>query len=55
VLDALGKRAGPEDLRTASQRRHDALHEACPRQCVPSCARAFLEVRNGGAVTWRAR
>jgi hypothetical protein len=29
VLDALGKRAGPEDVRSASQRRHDALHEAC--------------------------
>jgi hypothetical protein len=28
VLDALGKRAGPEDLRTAAQRRHDALDEA---------------------------
>jgi hypothetical protein len=31
VLDALGKRAGPEDLRTAAQRRHDALEEACRR------------------------
>jgi Domain of unknown function (DUF222) len=31
VLDALGKRAGPEDLRTATQRRHDALEEACRR------------------------
>jgi hypothetical protein len=31
VLDSLGKRAGPEDLRTAGQRRHDALEEACRR------------------------
>ncbi|HYB88296.1 MAG TPA: DUF222 domain-containing protein, partial [Streptosporangiaceae bacterium] len=31
VLEALGKKAGPEDLRTAAQRRHDALAEACQR------------------------
>ena len=31
VLEALGKRAGPEDLRSAAQRRHDALEEACRR------------------------
>jgi len=31
VLDALGKRAGPEDLRSKGQRRHDALEEACRR------------------------
>ncbi|HEV2377479.1 MAG TPA: DUF222 domain-containing protein [Streptosporangiaceae bacterium] len=31
VLDALGKRAGPEDLRTAAQRCHDALEDACRR------------------------
>ncbi len=31
VLDALGKRRGPEDLRTPGQRRHDALEEACVR------------------------
>jgi uncharacterized protein DUF222/HNH endonuclease len=31
VLESLGKRAGPEDLRTAAQRRHDALEEACRR------------------------
>src|SRR5215468_8974079 len=39
VLEALGRRAGPEDLRTACQRRHDALEEACRRllgaQLVP--------------------
>jgi Domain of unknown function (DUF222)/HNH endonuclease len=31
VLAALGKRTGPEDTRTAGQRRHDALEEACRR------------------------
>jgi Domain of unknown function (DUF222)/HNH endonuclease len=31
VLESLGKRAGPEDNRTAAQRRHDALEEACRR------------------------
>ena len=31
VLDALGQQAGPEDTRTAAQRRHDALEEACRR------------------------
>src|SRR5215469_13529337 len=29
VLESLSKRAGPEDVRTAAQRRHDALEEAC--------------------------
>jgi len=31
VLDALGKRAGPEDLRSPGQLRHDALQEMCRR------------------------
>ena len=31
VLDALGKKAGPEDNRTLAQRHHDALAEACRR------------------------
>ena len=31
VLEALGRKAGPEDTRTAAQRRHDALQEACRR------------------------
>jgi hypothetical protein len=31
VLESLGKNAGPEDDRTAAQRRHDALEEACRR------------------------
>ena len=42
VLDALGKAAGREDVRTADQRRHDALEEACRRligaQCLPDRA-----------------
>ena len=29
VIDALGKSRGPQDLRTAQQRYHDALQEAC--------------------------
>ena len=29
VLEALGKRRGPEDLRTVGQRYHDALQEGC--------------------------
>ena len=31
VLDALGQKTGPEDTRTAAQRRHDAIEEACAR------------------------
>ena len=31
VLEALGQQAGPEDTRTAAQRRHDAIEEACQR------------------------
>ena len=31
VVEALGKKAGPEDTRSAAQRRHDALAEACQR------------------------
>ncbi|HUJ05414.1 MAG TPA: DUF222 domain-containing protein [Streptosporangiaceae bacterium] len=31
VLDALGKKAGPEDTRTSRQRDHDAIEEACRR------------------------
>jgi hypothetical protein len=34
VLDALGKKAGPEDSRTQRQRHHDALEEACRRLIV---------------------
>ena len=42
VLDALGHKRGPEDVRTAAQRDHDALEEACRRllaaQCLPERA-----------------
>jgi hypothetical protein len=31
ILDALGKKRGPEDTRSAPQRRHDALEDACDR------------------------
>jgi hypothetical protein len=31
VLESLGKRRGPEDLRTKGQRLHDALEDACRR------------------------
>ncbi len=31
VLNALGKKRGPEDTRSAPQRRHDALEDACTR------------------------
>jgi Domain of unknown function (DUF222) len=34
VLDALAAKAGPEDTRSLTQRRHDALEEACHRLVV---------------------
>src|SRR5215813_7598340 len=37
VLEALGKRAGPEDLRSKRQRDHDALEEACRRLIAADC------------------
>jgi hypothetical protein len=37
VLEALGKRAGPEDLRSRWQRDHDALEEACRRLIASGC------------------
>jgi hypothetical protein len=37
VLEALGKRAGPEDLRSKWQRDHDALAEACRRLIASGC------------------
>jgi hypothetical protein len=37
VLDALGKRRGPEDLRTKGQRLHDALEDACRRLIGSAC------------------
>ncbi|HEX3924998.1 MAG TPA: DUF222 domain-containing protein, partial [Streptosporangiaceae bacterium] len=42
VLESLGKRAGPEDLRSRWQRQHDALEEACRlligSNCLPDRA-----------------
>jgi hypothetical protein len=43
VLEALGKKAGPEDTRTKRQRNHDALEEACRRLI----ASGFLPERAG--------
>jgi hypothetical protein len=37
VLEALGKRAGPEDVRSKGQRDHDALEEACRRLAGAGC------------------
>jgi Domain of unknown function (DUF222)/HNH endonuclease len=37
VLESLGKRRGPEDLRTKDQRLHDALDEACQRLVASAC------------------
>ena len=37
VLEALGKKAGPEDTRTRPQRAHDALEEACRRLIAAGC------------------
>ena len=37
VLDALGKKAGPEDTRSRAQRDHDALEEACRRLLGSAC------------------
>jgi Domain of unknown function (DUF222)/HNH endonuclease len=37
VLEALGKKAGPEDTRTKGQRDHDALEEACRRLIGAGC------------------
>jgi hypothetical protein len=37
VLDALGKKRGPEDERTAGQRRHDAIEDACRRLIASGC------------------
>jgi Domain of unknown function (DUF222)/HNH endonuclease len=37
VLEALGRRTGPEDRRTKDQRAHDALEEACRRLVASGC------------------
>jgi len=48
VLEALGKKAGPEDDRTEGQRFHDALQLACaeqPRVCESASASPRLRAR----------
>jgi hypothetical protein len=37
VLEALGKKAGPEDVRSKAQRDHDALEEACRQLIGTGC------------------
>jgi Domain of unknown function (DUF222) len=37
VLDSLSAARGPDDTRTAAQRRHDALEEACTRLIAADC------------------
>jgi hypothetical protein len=37
VLGSLAARRGPEDTRTAAQRQHDALEEACTRLLAADC------------------
>jgi hypothetical protein len=37
VLDALGGKHGPEDVRTARQRHHDAVEEMCRRLIAAGC------------------
>ena len=37
VLEALGRKAGPEDTRRKGQRDHDALEEACRRLIGAGC------------------
>jgi hypothetical protein len=37
VLDTLGAKVGPEDIRTREQRAHDALEEACRRLIASGC------------------
>src|SRR3984885_14706276 len=40
VLDAFGKKTGPEDTRTVGQRHHDGLEEACRRLIASGCVPA---------------
>jgi Domain of unknown function (DUF222) len=37
LLDALGKKAGPEGTRTSAQRNHDALEEGLRRLIASGC------------------
>jgi hypothetical protein len=48
VLDALGKRRGPEDLRTKGQRLHDALDDACRRLIGSGCLPAWAGAATAG-------
>jgi hypothetical protein len=45
VLEALGKNRGPQDLRSAGQRYHDALQEACAPQPRASGSLVRLDSR----------
>lgn len=49
VLEALGRKAGPEDDRTKGQRDHDALEEACRRligaECLPDRAGQSTQIQ----------
>jgi hypothetical protein len=55
VLDALGGRAGPEDLRSPGQRNHDALAEGCRRLIAAGMlpARAGQDTRAEVAIPLR--
>jgi hypothetical protein len=56
VLEALGKKAGPEDDRTEGQRFHDALQLACaplPRVPVASVTLGFITVCAASTVAVR--
>ena len=62
VLDALGKRRGPEDERTKGQRLHDALEDACRRLVGSGClperggpADADRAAHGSGPAAWAAR
>ncbi len=63
VLEALGKRAGPQDLRSKWQRDHDAFEEACRRpiaagtrvaalQATRACGVSGTAVRDAGCRGW---
>ena len=51
VLEALGKKRGPEEDRTAAQRFHDALQEGCQL----SRASCWLTPVGSGAAAWRSQ
>ena len=52
VLDALGKRRGPEDERTKGQRLHDALEDACRASSGPGACRSGPASRRRLCCTW---